>query len=131
MTDPHARLTARSVLRTVLVGVATLLTAPLWAMARLQCTLTGGEGVFAACSELLSLVPGKPELVIERLANPELWRPGLLVATRRLQGSLARRCSDTLVSSARLFGKSAATLLLLVLRCSCRFDMRYRDDELL
>jgi capsular polysaccharide export protein len=52
-------------------------------------------------------LPCKPELVIERLANPELWRPGLLVATRRLQGSLVRRWSDTLVSSARLFGKSA------------------------
>jgi capsular polysaccharide export protein len=52
-------------------------------------------------------LPCKPELVIERLANPELWRPGLLVATRRLQGSLVRRWSDTLASSARLFGKSA------------------------
>ena len=52
-------------------------------------------------------LPCKPELVIERLANPELWRPGLLVATRRLQGSLVRRWSGTLVSSARLFGKSA------------------------
>ena len=52
-------------------------------------------------------LPCRPELVIERLANPELWRPGLLVATRRLQGLLVRRWSDTLVRSARLFGKSA------------------------
>jgi capsular polysaccharide export protein len=52
-------------------------------------------------------LPCKPELVIERLANPELWRPGLLVAARRLQGSLVRRWSDALVTSARLFGKSA------------------------
>ncbi|HJZ17667.1 MAG TPA: hypothetical protein VJ251_19865, partial [Stellaceae bacterium] len=52
-------------------------------------------------------LPCKPELVIERLASPELWRPGLLVAARRLQGLLVRRWSDTLVRSARLFVKSA------------------------
>ncbi|MGB9648638.1 MAG: capsule biosynthesis protein [Stellaceae bacterium] len=52
-------------------------------------------------------LPCKPELVIERLANPELWRPGLLIAARRLQGLLLRRWSETLVRSARLFAKSA------------------------
>jgi capsular polysaccharide export protein len=52
-------------------------------------------------------LPCKPELVIERLASPELWRPGLLVAARRLQGLLVRRWSETLVRSARLFVKSA------------------------
>jgi capsular polysaccharide export protein len=52
-------------------------------------------------------LPCKPELVIERLASPELWRPGLLVAARRLQGLLVRRWSETLVRSARLFAKSA------------------------
>ena len=52
-------------------------------------------------------LPCKPELVIERLASPELWRPGLLVAARRLQGSLVRRWNETLVRSARLFAKSA------------------------
>jgi capsular polysaccharide export protein len=52
-------------------------------------------------------LPCKPELVIERLANPELWRPGLLVATRRLQGLLVRRWSEILVRSARLLAKSA------------------------
>jgi capsular polysaccharide export protein len=50
-------------------------------------------------------LPCKPELVIERLASPELWRPGLLVAARRLQGSLVRRWSEILVRSARLFAK--------------------------
>ena len=53
-------------------------------------------------------LPCKPELVIERLASPELWRPGLLVAARRLQGLLVRRWSETLVRS-RLFAKSAPT----------------------
>jgi capsular polysaccharide export protein len=52
-------------------------------------------------------LPCKPELVIERLASPELWRPGPLVAARRLQGLLVRRWSETLVRSARLFTKSA------------------------
>jgi capsular polysaccharide export protein len=52
-------------------------------------------------------LPCKPELVIERLANQELWRPGLLVTARRLQGLLVRRWSDTLVRSAKLFVKSA------------------------
>jgi capsular polysaccharide export protein len=36
-------------------------------------------------------LPCGPEIVIERLDNPELWRPGLLVAARRFQGLLARR----------------------------------------
>jgi capsular polysaccharide export protein len=52
-------------------------------------------------------LPCRPELVIERLASPELWRPGLLVAARRLQGLMVRRWSETLVRSARLFAKSA------------------------
>jgi capsular polysaccharide export protein len=52
-------------------------------------------------------LPCKPELVIERLASPELWRPGLLVAARRLQGLLVRRWNETSARSARLFAKSA------------------------
>ncbi len=36
-------------------------------------------------------LPCAPEIVIERLDDPELWRPGLLVVARRLQGMLARR----------------------------------------
>jgi len=35
-------------------------------------------------------LPCPPELIIERLDDPELWRPGLLVAIRRLQGMLSR-----------------------------------------
>jgi capsular polysaccharide export protein len=42
----------------------------------------------------LTRLPCGPEIVIERLDNPELWRPGLLVAVRRLQGVLARRWSE-------------------------------------
>ena len=36
-------------------------------------------------------LPCSPELVMERVDHPELWRPGLLVAARRLQGIMARR----------------------------------------
>lgn len=38
-------------------------------------------------------LPCPPEIVVERLDDPELWRPGLLVIARRLQGLLARRWS--------------------------------------
>jgi capsular polysaccharide export protein len=36
-------------------------------------------------------LPCAPEIVIERLADPALWRAGPLVILRRLQGALARR----------------------------------------
>jgi len=39
-------------------------------------------------------LPCGPEVIVERLDQPELWRPGLLVAARRLQGALARRLSE-------------------------------------
>jgi capsular polysaccharide export protein len=39
-------------------------------------------------------LPCGPEVVIERLDNPELWRPGLLVAARRFQGFIARRWNN-------------------------------------
>jgi capsular polysaccharide export protein len=39
-------------------------------------------------------LPCGPEVIVERLDQPELWRPGLLVLARRLQGTLARRLSE-------------------------------------
>ncbi len=42
----------------------------------------------------LTRLPCGPEVVIERLDHPELWRPGLLVQARRLQGALARRLGE-------------------------------------
>jgi len=39
-------------------------------------------------------LPCGPEVIIERLDQPELWRPGMLVLARRLQGALARRLSE-------------------------------------
>jgi acetyltransferase-like isoleucine patch superfamily enzyme len=52
--------------RAALVAVAVVLTAPLWLPARLQAWLTGGEGAFAGCSELLSLFPGLPGVYLRR-----------------------------------------------------------------
>jgi acetyltransferase-like isoleucine patch superfamily enzyme len=45
---------------------AVLLTAPLWALARLQAAWTGSESVFKTGAELLSLVPGKLGVVLRR-----------------------------------------------------------------
>ena len=42
----------------------------------------------------LTRLPCGPEVIIERLDRPELWRPGPLVLARRLQGGLARRLSE-------------------------------------
>jgi capsular polysaccharide export protein len=51
----------------------------------------------------VSRLPCGPELVIERLEDPELWRPGVLVLARRLQGLVGRRWSEH-------SGKSSAVL---------------------
>jgi len=42
----------------------------------------------------LTRLPCGPEVVIERLDHPELWRAGLLVQARRLQGAAARRLGE-------------------------------------
>jgi capsular polysaccharide export protein len=42
----------------------------------------------------LTRLPCGPEVVIERLDHPELWRPGLLVQARRLQGAAVRRFGE-------------------------------------
>jgi capsular polysaccharide export protein len=42
----------------------------------------------------LTRLPCGPEMIIERLDHPELWRPGLLVQARRLQGAMMRRLGD-------------------------------------
>jgi capsular polysaccharide export protein len=39
-------------------------------------------------------LPCGPEIVIERLDDPELWRPGILVLARRVQGLLARQWGE-------------------------------------
>jgi capsular polysaccharide export protein len=42
----------------------------------------------------LTRLPCGPEVIIERLDDAELWRPGPLVMARRLQGIVARRLSE-------------------------------------
>jgi capsular polysaccharide export protein len=54
-------------------------------------------------------LPCGPELVIERLADSELWRPSLLVAARRIQGLLARRWSEILGRSSKPSAANAAS----------------------
>ena len=56
----------RAMLRDVLVYFMAIPTAPLWLLARLEEALTGGEGCFTACSELLSLFPGKLGVFVRR-----------------------------------------------------------------
>jgi capsular polysaccharide export protein len=46
-------------------------------------------------------LPCGPEIIIERLRVPELWRPGMLVAARQLQGVLARCWSEIAGRSAK------------------------------
>jgi acetyltransferase-like isoleucine patch superfamily enzyme len=53
-------------LRDLFVQVATLLTLPLWAAARLERRWIGGEEVFRCCAELLSLFPGLPGIFLRR-----------------------------------------------------------------
>ena len=42
----------------------------------------------------LTRLPCGPEVIIERLDRPELWRAGPLVWARRLQGGLVRRLAE-------------------------------------
>lgn len=42
----------------------------------------------------LTRLPCGPEIVIERLDHPELWRAGSLVRARRLQGAARRWCAE-------------------------------------
>jgi len=42
----------------------------------------------------LTRLPCGPEVIIERLDDPSLWRPGPLVLARRLQGMIARRLNE-------------------------------------
>ena len=66
-----------------------------------QVDLSGTLG--QSCAQLLR----RPEVIIERLDRPELWRPGLLVQARRLQGAAARRLGG-LRALLPTFGSGAA-----------------------
>jgi virginiamycin A acetyltransferase len=61
---PQTRLRPR--LRDALVYAGVVALAPLWLPAWVEKRFRLGEGVFTACSELLSLVPGKPGIFLRR-----------------------------------------------------------------
>jgi virginiamycin A acetyltransferase len=56
----------KAFLRATIVIISAMLTMPCWLLARCQQWLTGGEGIFSGCSELLSLVPGLPGVYLRR-----------------------------------------------------------------
>jgi capsular polysaccharide export protein len=56
-------------------------------------------------------LPCAPEIVVDRLADPQLWRPSPLVAARRLQGSLARQRRRLALSAAGLAARPISARL--------------------
>jgi capsular polysaccharide export protein len=46
----------------------------------------------------MTRLPCGPEVVIERLDHPELWRPGLLVLARRASSPCQRRAGEIRLS---------------------------------
>src|SRR5206468_10298277 len=56
----------RSLVRDALVYAGAVLLAPLWLPAWAERQLRLGEGWFAGCAEMLSLVPGKPGIFVRR-----------------------------------------------------------------
>jgi virginiamycin A acetyltransferase len=56
----------RSLIRNALVLLAAALTLPLWLPTLIAKHIFGSDGVFHFCTELLSLVPGKPGILLRR-----------------------------------------------------------------
>jgi virginiamycin A acetyltransferase len=56
----------RSLIRNALVLVAAALTLPLWLPTLIAKHMLGSDGVFHFCTELLSLLPGKPGILLRR-----------------------------------------------------------------
>jgi acetyltransferase-like isoleucine patch superfamily enzyme len=57
---------SRALVRDILVYAGAVLVAPLWLPAVVERRLARGDGWFAGCAELLSLVPGKPGVLLRR-----------------------------------------------------------------
>mgnify|MGYP003365519355 CR=1 FL=1 len=49
----------------------------------------------------VTLLPCGPEILIERLLQPELWKPSLVTRLRRVQGRLHKHVAHLMASSAR------------------------------
>jgi capsular polysaccharide export protein len=60
---------------------------------RLEELVAGALILYPRYIDPVTGLPCPPEIVIERLGNPKLWRPGPLVFFRRMQGLAIRRWS--------------------------------------
>jgi capsular polysaccharide export protein len=52
--------------------------------------IAGSLVIYPRYFDPVTRLPCGPEILVERLSHPELWRPGALVVFRRLQGGLTR-----------------------------------------
>jgi acetyltransferase-like isoleucine patch superfamily enzyme len=64
--EVQQRSMVRALIRDCLVGVAVILTLPLWLLDWVERGVSGGEGFFKSCSESLSLIPGKAGIFLRR-----------------------------------------------------------------
>ncbi|HTV90098.1 MAG TPA: hypothetical protein VME41_13870 [Stellaceae bacterium] len=62
--------------------------------------VAGALILYARYVDPLTRLPCGPEIIIERLARPELWQPGLVARARRLQGWTMRQLGAVRTTSA-------------------------------
>jgi capsular polysaccharide export protein len=60
----------------------------------LEELIAGSLVLYPRYFDPVTRLPCGPEILIERLSHPELWRPGALVIVRRIQGDLMRRVGN-------------------------------------
>jgi capsular polysaccharide export protein len=60
----------------------------------LEELIAGSLVLYPRYFDPVTRLPCGPEILIERLSHPELWKPGVLVILRRLQGDLMRRVGN-------------------------------------
>jgi capsular polysaccharide export protein len=60
----------------------------------LEELIAGSLVLYARYFDPVTHLPCGPEILFERLSHPELWRAGVLVVLRRLQGELMRRIGN-------------------------------------
>jgi capsular polysaccharide export protein len=60
----------------------------------LEELIAGSLVIYPRYFDPVTRLPCGPEILIERLSHPELWRPGVLVVLRRMQGELTRRIGN-------------------------------------
>ena len=60
----------------------------------LEELIAGSLVLYPRYFDPVTRLPCGPEILVERLSHPELWRPGALIILRRLQGDLMRRLGN-------------------------------------